>query len=85
MRTGTAGSAESSDILITVRASDVLSVSVRSSVYEYFGKSIEKTVREVLRERGADRVEVICEDRGALDGTIRARLKTALDRMEGRE
>ena len=37
----------------------------------------------VFNEKNVKNVEVICEDKGALDYTIKARLLVALARMEG--
>ena len=78
-----AGSKESNDALITVKESDKLTVTVKSIVYDFFHEQIEKVIYDTLAERGIGNVEVICEDKGALDYTIKARLLTALDRMEG--
>ena len=83
MKRGIAGSMESNDALITVKESDKLSVPVKSVVYDSFHEQIEKVIYDTLAERGIGNVEVICEDKGALDYTIKARLLTALDRMEG--
>ena len=76
MKRGIAGSMESNDALITVKESDKLSVTVKSIVYDFFHEQIEKVIYDTLAERGIGNVEVI-------DYTIKARLLTALDRMEG--
>ncbi len=83
MKRGIAGSLESNDVLITVRESDTLSVTVKSIVYDFFHKQIEKVIYDTLKEAGVDKAEVVCEDKGALDYTIKARLMTAIARMEG--
>lgn len=82
MKRAIAGSLESNDALITVKESDELSVSVRSIVGDFFGDQIEKVIYDTLAEKGISKVEVTCEDKGALDYTIKARLLTALSRME---
>lgn len=82
MKRAIAGSLESNDALITVKESDELSVSVRSIVEDFFGDQIEKVIYDTLAEQGVSKVEVTCEDKGALDYTIKARLLTALARME---
>lgn len=82
MKIGIAGTMESSDALITVRPSDQLEVRVESTVYDYFGKQIEKTILNTLKELNVTNVSVLCQDKGALDFTIKARLITALERME---
>lgn len=83
MKRGIAGSIESNDALITVKESDKLSVTVKSIVYDFFHEQIEKVIYDTLSEMGINKVEVICEDKGALDYTIKARLMTAINRMEG--
>lgn len=40
-------------------------------------------IYDTLAELGVDKVDVVCEDKGALDCTIKARLITAIQRMEG--
>ncbi len=82
MKRGIAGSLESNDALITVKESDVMSVTIRSIVYDFFKDQIEKVIYDTLAEKGISAIEVTCEDKGALDYTIRARLLTALSRME---
>ena len=83
MKRRIAGAMESNAALITVNESDKLSATVKSIVYDFFHEQIEKVIYDTLAERGIGNVEVICEDKGALDYTIKARLLTALDRMEG--
>ncbi|MCM1043200.1 MAG: citrate lyase acyl carrier protein [Corallococcus sp.] len=82
MKRGIAGSLESNDALITVKESNTLSLTVKSIVYDFFHKQIEKVIYDTLKEAGISNLEVICEDKGALDYTIKARLLTAIKRME---
>lgn len=82
MKIGIAGTMESSDALITVRPSEQLEVRVESTVYDYFGEQIEKTILATLKELNVTNVSVLCQDKGALDFTIKARLITAIERME---
>ena len=82
MKRGIAGSLESNDALITVKESDTLSITVKSIVYDFFHKQIEKVILDTLKELNIDKIEVVCEDKGALDYTIKARLKVAVARME---
>ena len=81
MRIGVAGSLESNDALITVKDGEGISVTVKSIVYDFFHEQIEKVIYDTLSEKNIKNVTVICEDKGALDYTIRARLITALLRM----
>ena len=83
MKRGIAGTLESNDIMITVKESDALKVTLNSIVYDFFHTRIEKLIYDTLAELGVDKVDVVCEDKGALDCTIKARLITAIQRMEG--
>lgn len=85
MKIGVAGSLESNDALITVTESDKIEISVKSIVYDFFHEQIEKVIIDTLEELGVNKVSVLCEDKGALDYTIRARLITALIRMENKK
>lgn len=82
MRIGIAGTLESNDALITVRPSDELVIRIESIVYDYFSEQIKKTILDTLKELGIDKIDVLCQDKGALDYTIRARLITAIERMK---
>ena len=82
MKIGVAGSLESNDAIITVKESDGLKITVKSIVYDFFHLQIEEVIKSTLKEKNLENVEVICEDTGALDYTIKARLLTAISRME---
>ncbi|MBQ3495650.1 MAG: citrate lyase acyl carrier protein [Clostridia bacterium] len=82
MKRGTAGTLESNDAMIMVKESDGLKITITSIVYDFFHEQIENVIRETLKEEGLTNVEVICNDKGALDYTIKARLLTAISRME---
>ncbi len=82
MKRGTAGTLESNDAMIMVKESDGLKITITSIVYDFFHEQIENVIRETLKEEGLTNVEVICNDKGSLDYTIKARLLTAISRME---
>lgn len=82
MRIGIAGTIESNDCLITVKDSDKLEITIESIVYDYFKDNIEAVILDTLREKKLDKVSVLCQDKGALDFTIKARLITAIERMK---
>lgn len=82
MKIGIAGTMESSDALITVRPSEKINIKVESTVYDYFGEQIKQTIIDTLNELNIDNVDVLCQDKGALDFTIKARLITAIERMK---
>ncbi len=85
MKIGMAGSLESNDALITVKEGEVLSVTVKSIVFDFFHEQIEKVIYDTVKELGYDKLTIVCEDKGALDYTIRARLIAAIKRMEACE
>ena len=82
MKIGVAGSLESNDVLVTVKEGTGITVSVKSIVYDFFKNQIEKVIRDTLSELKIENISVSIEDKGALDYTIKARLLTAISRME---
>ena len=82
MKVGVAGSVESNDILITVQPANELIIEITSIVDAFFHDQIEIVIKETLQELGIKTIKVTCQDKGALDYTIKARLVTALTRME---
>ena len=83
MKIGVAGSLESNDVLITVKDGEGINISVKSIVYDFFKNQIEKVIKDTLSELKIENISVSVEDKGALDYTIKARLLTAIARMEG--
>ncbi len=83
MKIGVAGSLESNDALVTVSEGVGISVEIKSIVYDFFGEAIKKVVLDTLREKNIENLTVTVEDKGALDYTVRARLISAIARMEG--
>lgn len=75
-----AGSLESSDCLITVSESPTLKIIIESVVFEQFGDDILKVLQTTLKENNVSNIAVLCQDKGALDYTIKSRLETALKR-----
>ena len=82
MKIGVSGSLESNDALITVSPSQTQQIVIKSVVYDFFHEQIEAVIKQTLSELGKEKLSVLCEDKGALDYTIRARLITAIKRME---
>lgn len=83
MKIGVAGSLESNDVLVTVKEGAGINISVKSIVYDFFKNQIEKVIKDTLTELNIENISVSVEDKGALDYTIKARLLTAISRMEG--
>ncbi|MDF2881964.1 MAG: citrate lyase acyl carrier protein [Clostridiaceae bacterium] len=79
-----AGTLESNDILIMVMPNEnnEIELDLESIVIKQFGEQIRKVIMDTLIEIGVDSVTVKAQDKGALDYTIRARIKTAIDRAK---
>ncbi len=82
MKIGVCGSLESNDVLITVKTSTKQEIVIKSIVYDFFHEQIEQVIKNTLKELNKENLSVLCEDKGALDYTIKARLITAINRME---
>lgn len=77
-----AGSLESNDLMIMIEPSDKLEITLNSVVKEQYGDKILKAINEVLDEEGVTKANIVIEDKGALDFTIRARMRTAIERSQ---
>ena len=77
-----AGSLESNDLMIMIEHSDKLDITLNSVVNEQYGDKILKAINEVLDEEGVTKANIVIEDKGALDFTIRARMRTAIERSQ---
>jgi len=77
-----AGSLESSDVMVTLGPSEKggLDVRIDSIVEKQFGKRIRSVTDELLSENCINSGSVLVQDRGALECTLRARLETAIAR-----
>lgn len=77
----TAGSVESNDILIMIsKGEGNIDIELESVVEKQFGEDIKKVIYDTLIEEGITDVKVIAKDKGALDFTIKARVKTCIMR-----
>lgn len=80
----TAGSVESNDILIMVsKGEGEIDIDLESVVKQQYGEDIKKVINDTLKELGVEDVKLIAKDKGALDFTIKARVKTAIKRGSG--
>ena len=79
-----AGTLESNDILITISGSggSASSVSLTSIVINQFGPAIRAAIDQCLAQSGLEGVEVVAQDKGALECTIKARMETAIARYK---
>jgi citrate lyase subunit gamma (acyl carrier protein) len=79
IKTGIAGTLESSDLMVTVKenARNEILINLKSTVAQQFGDEIKSVVLMVLKQLGINNCIAYIEDKGALDCTIIARVKTA--------
>ena len=75
VKTATAGTMESSDVMVTIEPGKGVAIDLDSTVEKQFGKAIRETVTQVLGELGIRDAAVTLVDKGALDCVIRARVK----------
>ncbi|UYM14400.1 citrate lyase acyl carrier protein [Endozoicomonas euniceicola] len=82
-----AGSLESSDLLVQIEPSSEggLFIDLESSVEKQFGQAIRKTALDALEKMGVTSARLTLQDKGALDGVIRARIQAAVLRSTGEE
>ncbi len=85
VKTGIAGTLESSDVMITVseNTSTGINIELHSIVEKQFGKQIRKVIKEKMEELDISDATVSVNDKGALDCTICARLEAATYRAAG--
>ena len=84
-QTGVAGTMESSDVMVTVEPSaQGVEIELQSIVEKQFGREIRRAITETLRDLNVKNAVVKAVDKGALDCTIRARVKTAVYRANGK-
>jgi citrate lyase subunit gamma (acyl carrier protein) len=78
-----AGTVESNDIMITVAPAENgsgITVELTSPVVKKYGKQICAVIEKTVKECGINDALVNANDKGALDCTIEARVKTAVAR-----
>jgi len=84
-KTASAGTLESSDVLVTVEpdAGPAVEIEIEGATAARFGAQIRAVVEETLAAFSVESGRVRLQDKGALDCTIRARLSAALLRAGG--
>lgn len=75
-----AGTLESSDVMIRIAPLDgsEIDLQLNSSVEKQFGDAIRQTIFDTLAQLGVTGVQLIIDDKGALECILRARLQTVL-------
>ncbi|GHT68742.1 citrate lyase acyl carrier protein [Spirochaetia bacterium] len=83
-QTSVAGTMESSDIMITLEPGKAgVEIELQSMVEKQYGRQIRQVITDCLAELQVKQVKVTAVDKGALDCTIQARVKTAVYRAAG--
>jgi citrate lyase subunit gamma (acyl carrier protein) len=84
LKSSVAGTMESSDIMITLEpGSGGIELELKSMVEKQFGRQIRSVITNTLSELQVESAKVTAVDKGALDCTIQARVKTAVCRAAG--
>jgi len=81
VKTASAGTLESNDVLVTVEPGEGIKLDIESVVYQQFGQAIRATVMDTLAALDVTDATLHLNDRGALDCTIAARVETAARRV----
>mgnify|MGYP006311259755 CR=1 FL=1 len=77
----TAGTLESSDVLVTVKPNEEgIKIDLESDVQVQYGDEIIAVVENTIEELNIENAYIKVNDKGALDYAIKARLETALKR-----
>ncbi len=83
LRPASAGTMESSDVLVELEAAEGRQIQLTSVVEAQFGDSIRAVAGEMLDQFGLNNVCLRIDDRGALECVLRARIETAILRAKG--
>lgn len=78
-----AGTLESSDVLVTAEPAEALTVELVSTVEKQYGGRIRAVIAETLAQLEVTGARLTVNDRGALDCTIKARVTAACHRAAG--
>ena len=83
---GQAGTIESSDILIMLAPAEAgagIQVELHTPTMQQYGEHIRNLIVKILKAQGIQDAFVHANEKGALDYTIEARVKTAIKRALG--
>ena len=83
LKPASAGTMESSDVLVELVPAEGREIQLTSVVEAQFGDSIRAVAGEMLDQFGLDNVCLRIDDRGALECVLRARIETAILRAKG--
>lgn len=82
-RKATAGTMQSSDLIVQVEPADRLEIVIESTVKQQFEPLIRQAVERVVARHDVRTALIRISDRGALDYAIEARVESALRRAAG--
>ncbi len=80
LKSSTAGTMQSSDLIVHVEPAERLEIQIESTVKQQFEHLIRARIAAVLSRLAVTRGLVKVSDRGALDYAIEARVETAIRR-----
>ncbi|BDU74108.1 citrate lyase acyl carrier protein [Mesoterricola silvestris] len=80
LRKSTAGTMQSSDLMVVVEPAPTLQIEIESTVKKQFEHLIRSRIEATLQDLGVTSGHVRVSDRGALDYAIAARVETAVHR-----
>ena len=83
LKPASAGTMESSDVLVELVPAEGREIQLTSVVEAQFGDSIRAVADEMLNQFGLQNVCLRIDDRGALECVLRARIETAILRAKG--
>ena len=83
LKPASAGTMESSDVLVELVPAQGREIQLTSVVEAQFGDSIRAVAGEMLDQFGLNDVCLRLDDRGALECVLRARIETAILRAKG--
>ena len=83
LKPASAGTMESSDVLVELVPAQGREIQLTSVVEAQFGDSIRAVAGEMLDQFGLQNVCLRIDDRGALECVLRARIETAILRAKG--
>ena len=83
LKPASAGTMESSDVLVELVPAEGRQIQLTPVVEAQFGDSIRAVAGEMLDQFGLDNVCLRIDDRGALECVLRARIETAILRAKG--
>ena len=83
LKPASAGTMESSDVLVELVPAEGREIQLTSVVDAQFGDSIRAVADEMLNQFDLQNVCLRIDDRGALECVLRARIETAILRAKG--